>query len=226
MEIKPRLSDKIKRLNPLTYFLLKDAVPVIIDPEDFKFIKEYCWHLSVRSNGILDVCSTCEALRKKFNKSSVYLREFVYSCNGIPVDEEKVIDHINRNPLDNRKGNLRLVLKWCDSVNRAKTVNKSSQYKGVTLLTEPGRNKKWRAEIKVRGESIHLGHYLTETEAALAFNVATKAYNLEFGDYNIVDQNVCWDIIYSRNQTISALKNKLTRIRELIDLEKELSYEG
>jgi hypothetical protein len=210
---KPVLSKDIKKLNHYTYFLLKDIVPVIIDKEDFEKISTFCWHLSVRSNGILDVLSTCRELKERYNKSGVYLREFVFGSHG----ENVCIDHINRNPLDNRKANLRLVPLWCDSVNRAKTVGKSSIYKGV-VLTKEERKAKWRAEIKTRsGDSRTecLGYFLTETEAALAFNAATRKYNGEFGDFNVVDQDVCWDIIYDRNQTISELKKRITNIREL-----------
>jgi hypothetical protein len=50
----------------------------------------------------------------------------------------------------------------------------SRRYIGVWFHTEL---KKWRAQFKRRGKLSIIGHYLSEREAAEAFNAAVLAYD-------------------------------------------------
>ena len=83
----------------------------------------------------------------------------------------KVIDHINhdgiRTGLDNRKDNLREVTPSQNSQNQRSRKNSSSQYKGVHWYTQTNR---WRAKLKHRSKSIHVGYFACEHQAALAYN--------------------------------------------------------
>lgn len=73
-------------------------------------------------------------------------------------------DHINRNGLDNRKKNLRLVTFAQNIVNSRKTVRnkKSSKYKGVHFNKA---EKKWKATFGKK----HLGVFPTEKKAHEAY---------------------------------------------------------
>jgi hypothetical protein len=91
------------------------------------------------------------------------------------------IDHINQNPADNRWRNLRLATQEQNSCNVARHKKNTSGYKGVAWYKQ--RNK-WRARIKVRGKSIHLGLFKSKEFAAWMRDLAAIKYQGEFACMN------------------------------------------
>lgn len=84
------------------------------------------------------------------------------------------VDHINQNPLDNRRENLRVVSHQENCRNRGKRRTKStSEWLGVCWSREKGR---WKAAIRVDGRALHLGYFSDEREAAQAYNFATWSH--------------------------------------------------
>ena len=65
-------------------------------------------------------------------------------------------------------------------MNRGKSRNKSSRYKGVHRL----KTGKWSAQVTFEGNQYHLGTFTNEDEAALAYNAFIKAHVPEFGYLN------------------------------------------
>ena len=78
------------------------------------------------------------------------------------TDSNKVIDHINRDKLDNRRENLRTVSYSLNNRNKRKRDGTSSQYQGVAFRV---RTKKWQAQIKINSKTVHLGTFKSEEEA-------------------------------------------------------------
>ena len=76
-----------------------------------------------------------------------------------------VIDHINRNPLDNRRENLRLITRSSNQQNRNKPKNNTSGYKGVWK-----QGSKWVAQIRANRKKYTKGLFNTPEEAAMAYN--------------------------------------------------------
>jgi len=91
--------------------------------------------------------------------------------------EGLVVDHIDRNGLNNRKCNLRLCTKAQNVQNSRPRRNRSSKYKGVFWNK---LNKKWSASIHKGDKRIYLGGFDDEIEAALAYD--RKAAEL-FGEF-------------------------------------------
>jgi len=87
---------------------------------------------------------------------SVPLHRFIMGCK---THDGKIVDHINRNKLDNRKANLRFVSAGQSSANV--TAHGVSRYIGVSR-----NHYHWRARGKVDGKEYHLGTYNTPEEAA------------------------------------------------------------
>lgn len=88
------------------------------------------------------------------------------------------IDHINRNKLDNRRENLRVVTQGQNMANRGpnKSSNKTpkrSKYKGVYLFKHY-KHRSWGASIMYQGKRYQLGRFDTEQDAAKAYDMKAK----------------------------------------------------
>lgn len=92
-------------------------------------------------------------------------------------DREQEVDHINGNPLDNRRSNLRVVSHQENMMNKKNYKNNTSKIKGVNL------NKKglWVARIQVGNERIFLGSSKDKAKAEKLRLEAEKKY---FGKYD------------------------------------------
>ncbi|MFD0853487.1 HNH endonuclease [Actinomadura adrarensis] len=88
----------------------------------------------------------------------VRLHRAVMACS--PGDG-LVIDHINRNPLDNRRENLRIVSAAINQQNRG--------YQRARPRFDRSRNK-WRAKFKYNKKEYYAGSYDTEQEAQEALD--------------------------------------------------------
>jgi len=84
-----------------------------------------------------------------------------------------VIDHINRNKLDNRISNLRAATKAENSVNTPIRKNNTS---GITGVSWDKAKRLWRSHVKVDGKQLFLGRFRDVAEAAKAVEIARKSY--------------------------------------------------
>lgn len=91
--------------------------------------------------------------------------------------EGLVIDHINRNRLDNRTCNLRTCTPHENCLNKSTQCNNISGYPGVSW--DKTRNK-WLVHITFNRKQIHLGRFNTLEEAIEARKQAEVEY---FGEY-------------------------------------------
>jgi hypothetical protein len=79
---------------------------------------------------------------------------------------ETNLDHINRNPSDNRIANLRLAPQQDNQQNREVNKNNTSGYRGVSYNK---LRKKWVAQKQLRGKYHHLGYFNTAKEAHVKY---------------------------------------------------------
>ena len=92
------------------------------------------------------------------------------------------VDHIDNNPLNNRKENLREATLSQNSWNSVKrTAQCSSSYKGVSW---DKKQAKWRSYINIKRKQQHLGYFESEDEAAKAYDDALRLIEPEFGVFN------------------------------------------
>jgi hypothetical protein len=104
----------------------------------------------------------CNNGKKTFRIHKLVAEAFIEKSN-----DNIVIDHIDRNKLNNNVSNLRYVTSQINSRNITKSKNCSSKYKGVCFNK---RNKKWKLTICIDYKTINLGCYETENEAGKAYN--------------------------------------------------------
>ncbi len=101
-----------------------------------------------------------------------------------PKGSKLCVDHINRNPLDNRKSNLRLCTISENSRNRGLLKSNKLGVRGVSIAPGNRYSKPYRARIRVNDKLIHLGYFATIEEASQARKKAEKYY---FGDFAPID---------------------------------------
>jgi hypothetical protein len=80
------------------------------------------------------------------------------------------IDHINRNPSDNRLVNLRVVTR---TVNLHNCGTRCDNKSGLTGVSWSRNRRKWVAQIQVNGATKYLGRFVT-AEAARSAYLAAK----------------------------------------------------
>lgn len=88
----------------------------------------------------------------------------------------QVVDHINRDELDNRLSNLR-VCSHKENIRNSKPIKRTSEFKGVYFYKRLGR---WSSSIVHEGNVYFIGNFDSEIEAAKAYD--KKALEL-FGEF-------------------------------------------
>lgn len=127
---------------------------VLIDEEDRDRVMRHSW--SVNKLGYV-------------SSSKGSLHRFIMQCEK---GDAKIVDHINHNPLDNRKKNLRLVTASQSNINRRAQKNGSSGHKGIYWEKD---RERWRAYATKDGKKYHIGVYKTLEEAV-------RGYSEKIGD--------------------------------------------
>ncbi len=142
----------------------------LVDNEDYEWLNQWKWFYAGK-------CGAQRSIYRQ-NKNQLTVRMHRQIMNN---PKGKLIDHINHNPLDNRKSNLRIATRRENIINTPKSGRRkfTSQYKGV--WKEPNR---WRAAIRVNFKLISLGSFQSERKAALAYNKAAKIHFKQFASLN------------------------------------------
>lgn len=92
-----------------------------------------------------------------------------------------VVDHVNRNGLDNRIGNLRIARQVENAANQKRRSDNASGYRGVSWCSS---TQKWRAQLQHNKRSVNIGRFETKEAAQAAYLAAAKN---AFGDYLLVE---------------------------------------
>ena len=115
----------------------------------------------------------CPVLDQKVRRK-VYMHRLVTSC-----PKGWLVDHKNRNTLDNRRPNLRITTGSFNSANRG-TVPGQCGYRGVTR----SGIRAYRARIEHQGREHNLGTFADLVAAAMAYDAKAKELFGEFAWLN------------------------------------------
>lgn len=97
----------------------------------------------------------------------------------------EIVDHGDRDVKNNKIENLRAADIWQNNVNRKSSYRSNSIYLGVGITTNG--TGKWTATVRPRGcKQLYLGVFITQEEAALAYNKAAVKHYGEFANLNII----------------------------------------
>jgi hypothetical protein len=92
-----------------------------------------------------------------------------------------VVDHVNGDPLDNRRCNLRVCTSHQNHFNVPKPRHNTSGFKGVSWKRS---RRPWHAHIQHHGKKIHIGCFATREGAAEAYNDRARILFGEFARLN------------------------------------------
>ena len=95
-----------------------------------------------------------------------------------------VIDHRDRNGLNNTRSNLRWATPQQNAVNREACLGNATGFKGVSALP----SGKFKASITRHGATTHLGVYDAAEDAAFVYNLSAAEHDKQFACPNRVDR--------------------------------------
>ena len=123
---------------------------VLIDLEDVEICKKYKWFIQKVYNA-----EDFFYAKARINGKVELLHRFLMN-----IKERFIyVDHIDGNPMNCRKYNLRLATPQQNSINRQhENKNTKSKYRGVLWYHYRNVNK-WVAHIKLNGKVINLGYF-------------------------------------------------------------------
>jgi hypothetical protein len=137
----------------------------IVDEEDYEAVQPHRWHLT----------DTGYAARWTGGRKARYRIRMHRQILGLERGDRRQADHINRDKLDNRRHNLRIVAGDAENRQNVPARGGSSQHRGVTWDKERG---KWQAQARCGGK-VWRKRFATEQEAADAA-AAWRAEHMPF----------------------------------------------
>lgn len=165
--------------------LLTQGFFAIVDDEDYDLVLSKKWHVhNTKTNKHNFYARASPKIKRIGNGRKVTISSGVLMHRLILglTDANIMVDHINQNGLDNRRHNLRIATR-SENKRNGRPHGKYSKYLGVSYDISPGR-KKWRVEIKTKTKRLYGGRYLTEIEAAKAYDDLAKIHYGEFANLN------------------------------------------
>lgn len=174
--LKARMSEEIVR-NSDGLAIIKSSnksTDIIVDDKNWHNLRELAYWYENRSGYAAGLINGTLTLMHRY-----VMRE------ELDKDKNLIIDHRNRNKMDNRKSNLRAT-KRTDSINtynKSKSQNGTTKYVGISIDS----NGKYRVQISRYGKSPYVGTYDTEKEALEKLN--KRALELYGEDANIQYQS-------------------------------------
>ena len=143
----------------------KEWVDVLIDDEDLKIVGDYYWWVSNKKK----YPHLVGRLKTNYKAPKIKMSRLLMNC-----PQGMVVDHINHNPLDNRKENLRVCTQRENTLNKSKQSNNTSGYTHIFYDKSLSKNK-WKICIQRNGKMKHFGVYSSKEDAKIALNLIVNS---------------------------------------------------
>jgi hypothetical protein len=142
----------------------------LVDDEDYEWLSQYSWRLS---NGY--AMAYIGGGRK--NRQEAYMHNMI-----LPLADGLLVDHKDRDGLNNRRSNLRPADSSQNNINRPPR----NKFKGISFNKQRG---KWVTSIIRDGFDLYVGAYPTATEAAEAYDCAAVVLHGGYAYLNFPDND-------------------------------------
>jgi predicted RNA methylase len=150
-----------------------DTITTFVDDSEYDYLIQYKWNV-------------VPVFGKLYVRTHFYLRG--YKTVYVPMHKiimappfGYVVDHRDRNPLNNQRHNLRICTLRENLFNRRRTDNLTG-YKGIYP-----NGRKWSACVTVAGKRHVLGTFDDPKMAALAYNLGAIVFHGEYAKLNQLD---------------------------------------
>lgn len=110
---------------------------------------------------------------------SVTLHRLVMQASG-----GELIDHVNRDKMDNRRANLRCATAYLNAVNRQPMKRATTPYKGIFRAA---KGRSWSAYIGVKGKLVCLGSTREPVDSARLWDAGARMVHGEHAVLNFPD---------------------------------------
>ena len=148
---------------------LTNGLAALVDDADFEMLSAYTW-THFKSRAVF------------YAAAWVNHRPLLMHVKLLGKQAGKMIDHRNRNTLDNQRHNLRFSTQRQNSFNTPPRVTNKTGFKGVQI----GRHGGFIASIKDGHRCVYLGRFDDPIEAAKAYNAAALKLEPDFAYLNPV----------------------------------------
>lgn len=147
-----------------------------VDDYDFDAIGSHKWFANQIYKGKWYAVRSVRQNGK--GKTILMHREIMGNPSGMEID------HIDGNPLNNQRSNLRLSTRRQNAANAGVRSHNKSGFKGVIW---EGRARKWRASIVVKQKFNFLGYFEDKSDAAKTYDAAALR---EYGEFALTNQKL------------------------------------
>lgn len=141
----------------------------LVDDEDFAYFNQWKWHCD----------SNYYVIRGAIKKEGKYGSKIRMTRVIMKTPSNLQVDHINHNPLDNRKENLRNCTP--KENNRNKRPAGGTGFKGVCWHK---LEKKYQVSLRINGVKKYFGYHIDIIKAAKIYDREAKKYYGEFAYLN------------------------------------------
>lgn len=144
----------------------------LIDEIDYPIVSQFNWYARKGKRGVYYATSR--------QHKNIHMHRLILDI----TDSKTFVDHKNNDGLDNTRNNIRIATCLQNNLNKRPYKNRSSEFKGVYWSKE---KKKWVSQIKKAGcKTKHIGYFVSEIHAAIAYNTAARECHGEFAFINPV----------------------------------------
>lgn len=159
----------MKRIQVGGHRYREDRKSALVDDVDYGRLVRHTWRLHNHGYAYRQVRTAGKV------ETILMHREVLRAPSGMEVD------HVNGDPLDNRRTKLRLASHAENRRNNRPYANNTSGYKGVVFHRTLDL---FQARIQISGKVISLGYYKKAEEAADAYDAAAAVHHGSFASPN------------------------------------------
>lgn len=147
---------------------LGNGLLALVDEEELPLVRALTWWAVPAGNTYYALTN----VRVGGEKRRVSMHRLIMRAR-----QGQMVDHVDRNGLNNRKANLRFATSSQNAANSVAARQNTSGCKGVAWIAQSGN---WAAQILVNGQRRNLGTFAEKEDAIRAYNAAALA---AFGEF-------------------------------------------
>ena len=159
---------------------LPHGIFALIDSEDYERISKHRWSCIKNGAGNPRAVKRAEYIKEGRTTKTFYLHRELMN-----PPSEMCVDHIDGDPLNNQKNNLRVCSHSENAANIQRDPRSKSGFFGV--YWHKGKEK-WKACIMRDYKSIHIGYFITAEQAAIERDIVAVELFGEFATLNFPDR--------------------------------------